>query len=252
MKNPSVTVILPTYNEAENIIPLIRELLKYLPTSAEILVVDDESPDHTAELVKSFCQINRAERHVKFLVRKKNHGLTSSLKDGIVTSTSQVVIWMDCDFSHPPVIVPKLIEAINSGADLALASRFITTNLKDSPRKNHSNSAQLILSRGLNSFISLIFGSGITDYTTGFLAARRKVLNKIPLRGDYGEYCIDFLIRARNAGYQIVEIPYSSPPRLHGESKTAPNLPVLIRHGYGYLKTLVRVFWELKLTHIWK
>lgn len=224
MKHPSTTVILPTYNEAENIIPLIREIQKYIPASSTILVVDDNSPDGTAGLVKTDSQ-------VKLLLRTGNRGLTNSLRDGISATKSDIVAWMDCDFSHPPEVVPKLLSRVERGADIVLASRI----------GNHG------LSLLINRLSMLLFGTSITDYTTGFLAVRREVLHTIPLRGNYGEYCIDLLVRAQAAGYRIEEIPYISPPRRYGRTKTAPNLSIFIHHGYGYMHTLLRLLRTVKI-----
>ncbi len=215
MKHPSLTVIIPTYNERDNIVPLIREIQKYIPASATILVVDDDSPDGTAAHVQT-------NAHVKLLVRTTARGLTNSLRDGIAMSKSDVVLWMDCDFSHPPSVIPKLLKEIERGADIALASR--------------------VRNRGLSLLINIIamlfFGRNITDYTTGFLAARHDILSHIPLRGNYGEYCIDLLVRAQRMEYRIKEIPYVSPPRRGGYSKTS------LRFGYRYLTTVFRLLWS--------
>ncbi len=213
MKHPSLTVILPTYNERDNIVPLIRKIQKYIPASSTILVVDDDSPDGTAVNVQT-------NAHVKLLVRTTARGLTNSLRDGIAMSKSDVVLWMDCDFSHPPSVIPKLLKEIERGADIALASRV----------RNRG------LSLLINTIAMLFFGRNITDYTTGFLAVRRTVLDRIPLLGNYGEYCIDLLVCAQAAGYGIKEIPYISPPRRLGASKTTP-----LGHGVGYITTVLRL-----------
>lgn len=242
MKHPPVTVILPTYNEAENIIPLIRAIQKYTPEGTDILVVDDNSPDGTAGRVRQFIKSHKVQTHVNLLVRTANRGLTNSLKAGITESKSDIVVWMDCDFSHPPEVMPRLLQAIKNGADIATATRF-----RDMAKQNRENATQTKLTSGLNTALSLFFGANITDYTTGFLAVRQTVLDQIPLRGNYGEYCIDLLVRAKGLGYRIEEIPYASPQRIHGESKTAPDLTTFIRHGYGYISTFLRLFWTIKI-----
>lgn len=203
----SLTVLLPTYNEAENINPLIRAIRKLVP-DANILVVDDNSPDGTAKIVKS----------ARVLLRTKNRGLTNSLRDGINSSKTDRVGWMDCDFSHPPDVIPRLLK---QHADIAIAVR------KTYP----------LLSRIINTLCQLLFGTDIHDYTTGFLVARRSVLDAIPLRGNYGEYCIDLLVRAKRKGYKIVEIPYDSPPRYRGTSKTS------LKYGMGYLVAVWNLLW---------
>lgn len=222
MKNPSVTVLLPTYNEVENIVPLIRAILKYISTNSNILIIDDDSPDGTPRVVRRFVTSQKLSKRVSCLVRKKNHGLTNSLKEGIALSRSPILLWMDADFSHPPEVIPKLLSIIENGSDVALASRM------------HNYGLSLFL----NSICMFLFGNNITDYTTGFLAVRRTVVNKIPLRGNYGEYCIDLLVRAKRAGFRIKEIPYVSPPRRHGCSKTS------LYYGFGYLMTIFKILWK--------
>lgn len=204
----SLTILLPTYNEAENINPLITALRKHIP-KAEILVVDDNSPDGTAKIVKNAL----------VLLRKTNRGLTNSLRDGIAQAKTEYVGWMDCDFSHPPNVVPKLLD---TQADIAIAGR----------------ASYPLFSRIINTLCEWCFGRDIHDYTTGFLIAKRGVLQKIPLQGNYGEYCIDLLVRAKRHGYKIAEIPYDSPPRTRGASKTS------LKFGLGYLATIWRLLWK--------
>lgn len=225
MKHTSLTVILPTYNETDNIIPLIRAILNHTPRGTEILVVDDNSPDGTALRVRQFIKTHNTDTHVKLMVRTVNRGLTNSLNAGIVASNSDIVIWMDCDFSHPPEVIPLLLTGIRNGADIALATR------KHMP----------LLTGSLNRCVMALFGRDISDYTTGFLATRRTILQSLPLRGDYGEYCIDLLVRAKRQGYAIREIPYDSPPRKFGASKTAPDILTFARHGLGYVRTVFQL-----------
>lgn len=225
MKPIHITIILPTYNEAENIIPLITSIQKYTPKGTEIIVVDDHSPDDTALRVQQHIDARRLASSIRLMVRFVNRGLTNSLKDGIAKAKGDIILWMDCDFSHPPAILPSLLHAIKQGADIAIASRMNNVGF----------------SRILNNVMMLLFGRDISDYSTGFLGARRLVFQRIPLRGNYGEYCIDFLVRAQHLGYHIAEVPYTSPPRLYGYSKTAPNATTFVRHGLGYLLTLGRL-----------
>lgn len=210
----TTTIILPTYNEAENIALLIASIKKNVP-SASILVVDDNSPDGTAKKVKT-------NTHVRLLLRTKNRGLTNSLQEGINNTKTDIVAWMDCDFSHPPEVLPSLISCIESGADIALAGR-----------KNNSG-----LSFIINRISMFFFGNEISDYTTGFLAIRRTVLDTIPLHGNYGEYCIDLLVRAKRMRFLLKEIPYESPRRVRGYSKTS------WKYGFGYISTIIRLLWK--------
>lgn len=206
----TATIILPTYNEADNIQELIQKLLKL--TDANILVVDDNSPDGTVKKVKP-------HKRVRVIVRKTNRGLTNSLREGITNANTDIVAWMDCDFSHPPEIMAQLIQIVEKGTDIAIAGRKINSGL----------------SRVINIISQILFGKDITDYTTGFLAVKKTVLDDIPLAGFYGEYCIDLLVRAKRKGYTRQELPYDSPPRASGSSKTR------ISYGMYYLWTIIKL-----------
>lgn len=206
----TATIILPTYNEADNIQELIQKLLKL--TDANILVVDDNSPDGTVKKVKP-------HKRVRVIVRKTNRGLTNSLCEGIANAKTDIVAWMDCDFSHPPEIMAQLIQIVEKGTDIAIAGRKINSGL----------------SRVINIISQILFGKDITDYTTGFLAVKKTILDDIPLVGFYGEYCIDLLVRAKRKGYTRQELPYDSPPRASGSSKTR------ISYGMYYLWTIIKL-----------
>jgi dolichol-phosphate mannosyltransferase len=91
----------------------------------------------------------------------------------------------------------------------------------------------------MNRFATLLLGSQVSDYTSGFIAARAKVFGRIRLRGDYGEYCIDFLARAIRYGYRLREVPYVCVPRTAGESKTGANLLDYLQKGRKYVRTVV-------------
>src|SRR5690606_10252799 len=138
---------------------------------------------------------------------------------GIQHAGSDVVLWMDCDLSMPPESIPDLlIQFASPSVDVAIGSRYATGG-RDI---GHSVTGQLF-SRAINLFAGLLLGFHIRDYTSGFVAARRKVFDRLQLRGDYGEYCIDFLYRAGRLGFRVVEVPYDCVERAAGESKTALN-----------------------------
>lgn len=239
MKPHTLTILLPTYNEADNIVPLVKALLQELPQTVTLLVLDDRSPDGTALRVETFIQTSKTKR-VQILVRPKHPGLTNSLCDGIRRTRTEAVGWMDCDFSHPPEVMRALYNRFNASTDIVIASRFA----RGGKQKSGESEAGARLSSLLNSLCRIFFGRSITDYTTGFLIAKRNVLKDIPLRGSYGEYCIDFLVRAKRKGYTIEEVPFISPPRRFGTSKTAPNFRMLLVRGLGYAKTFIRLIVE--------
>ncbi len=228
-----VTVVLPTYDERENIGPLIERILASVGQPVEIIVVDDDSPDLTWQVVE---EIATEDQRVSLLRRMDERGLTSALMAGIGLARGEVIAWMDCDLSMPPEVLPALLEAVGV-ADIAVGSRYI----RGGADIGHSLVGRLF-SRTINLWAALFLGWGVKDYTSGFMAVRRCVFESIELRGDYGEYCIDLLARAQRLGFTIREVPYHCVPRLEGQSKTATNPWGYIRRGWKYVLTVIRLW----------
>lgn len=228
------SIILPTYNERENITSLIREIIEKVNPS-EIIIVDDDSPDRTWEVVE-----NLADPRVRLIRRVKERGLTSAIKEGISASTGDVVVWMDCDFSMPPSVIPELLRTLE-GSDIAIGSRYV-----HSGKDNRDSFRERIGSWMVNRLAKLLLDPSISDYTSGFVAARKDIFSPeldsgINLEGDYGEYCIDLLYRAKTRGLTVKEVPYICITRRHGESKTATNIFKYLKRGMGYLYTILRL-----------
>lgn len=244
MKNtqPLVCTVLPTYNERDNIGPLIEGVLAHAITPHLVLVVDDNSPDGTWQVVEAIAaRLNTGPTpRVALLRRIDEKGLTSAIQAGIDTAIhtygAAIVTWMDCDLSMPPADVPRLVQAVLDGADVAVGSRWIPGGADVA----HGWMART-LSRVINTYAMLVVGSQVRDYTSGFIAGRAHVFAAIRLRGDYGEYCIDLLGRSLRAGYRIVEVPYHCVPRHTGESKTGINLWDYLVKGRKYVSAAWRV-----------
>jgi dolichol-phosphate mannosyltransferase len=235
--------VLPTYNERENIEPLIRGVLESAVTPHLVLVVDDNSPDGTAEVVATVAAtLNTPTTTNVILVRRVGEkGLTSAIQRGIDeaihTYGAEIVTWMDCDLSMPPADIPKLVRLITEGgADLAVGSRWIAGGADVA----HGAMART-LSWIINRFAMLVVGGQVHDYTSGFIAGRAALFQQIRLQGDYGEYCIDLLGRAQRAGYVIKEAPYVCVPRTAGDSKTGANLWDYLVKGRKYVATVWRL-----------
>ena len=227
-----VSVVLPTYNERENIGELIERTLAAVQQPVEVIVVDDDSPDGTWQVVQAMAE---QEPRIRLLRRMDERGLTSALMAGIGLAQGGVVTWMDCDLSMPPEVLPALLAATGQ-ADVVAGSRYVSGGHDD----GRSLTGQLF-SRTINLAASLLLGWRIKDYTSGFLAVRRPVFDRIPLRGDYGEYCIDLLARAQRLGFTVREVPYHCAPRLRGESKTATSAAGYIKRGWKYVVTILRL-----------
>jgi dolichol-phosphate mannosyltransferase len=238
----SLTVILPTYNERDNIPILIDGILRHVTTPVQILVVDDNSPDETWKVAE---EIAGGEPRVRLMRRMTERGLTSAIWSGIQAAGTDAVSWMDCDLAMPPETIPQLLECLAQGADIAVGSRYV----RGGSDPGHSLTARAF-SVTINLFASLLLGRGLRDYTSGFIAARRTIFRtsdsvpsrpsespELVLRGDYGEYCIDLLARAQMAGLKMREVPYTCGARFSGKSKTGSNPVDYLRRGRKYVTT---------------
>jgi len=233
-----VSVIFPTYNERDNIGPLVREVLKYTPPNTEVVVVDDDSPDGTWKVVE---ELAKELPNVYLLRRMDKRGLASALRDGIAFSKGEIIVWSDCDFSMPPHKIKDLLKGISGGLDVAVGSRYVKGGGVQIVSGSNDTLLGYLMSVTLNRFIRAILGRDFGDYTSGFIAFRRRVLDKITLRGDYGEYFIDFIHRARTLGYKIAEIPYMCVERRTGVGKTGQKFSDFIRKGWKYVWLTIKL-----------
>jgi len=212
-----VSVIIPTYNESENIIQLLKSIGEHLPKNiaVEAIVVDDNSPDGTGRIVDDY--INDEQNEIGYTVgiihRKTKSGLSSAILDGIGHSSGETIVVMDSDFSHPPKIIPRLIEEIEiSKYDIVIASRFVTGGTIKGwsiKRKLISKTAKGIAKAGL--------GVNESDPMSGFFAFRRKILDGIKLDAIGYKVLLEILVKTKDI--KIKEIPYTFTNRTLGSSK---------------------------------
>lgn len=237
----SVSIVLPTYNEAGHIRDLVLEIARSVSMTGipdvEIIVVDDDSPDRTWEIVST---MSCPDAEVRSIRRVANRGLTSSLNEGISVSCKEVIVWLDADFSQPPDCIPQLLEKIAEGFDVVVNSRYIEGGGEN--RSGTGGRLQLFLSKYLNRMLQHVLIPSFYDYTSGFIAVRREVFSTLRLQGDYGEYFIDFIYRVLRAGrYKVCELPYIMQPRRSGTSKTGSNLVDFMLRGWKYLGIILRL-----------
>ncbi|MCJ7581183.1 MAG: polyprenol monophosphomannose synthase [Candidatus Aminicenantes bacterium] len=228
-----ISVVLPTYNEKENIVVLIENIFSHLDQNTEVLVVDDNSPDGTWQIVE---ELTETYPNLRLLRRLDKRGLTSALNDGIKAAKGDIVAWMDCDLSMPPEKLKELKDKIDEGYDAAVASRFVKGGGVEIRTGSTDTVFAYILSLCLNRFIQTILDSSFKDYTSGFIMIKKSILEEIPLKGDYGEYFIDLIHRTRKKGYKTIEIPYLCRARNQGVSKTGTNIFQYLKRGSKYLK----------------
>ena len=209
---------IPTYNERDNLEPLVRALADVVDLARDsVLVIDDGSPDGTGELADRLA----AELPwVSVLHRRHKEGIGAAYLAAFpvaLATGAELVLQMDCDFSHDPQDVPRLIAACVDGADLALGSRWVPGG----GTANWGLSRRLI-SRGGSLYARLLLGVGVRDLTGGFKCFRRQVLETIDLgavtaRG-YG-FQIETTYRALRAGFRVAELPITFVDRRVGQSK---------------------------------
>lgn len=235
------SIILPTYNEVENIVPLIQAIEQQLGTiKHEIVVVDDNSPDGTSLSVNDYIE-KKNKKNIHLEIRTKNRGLRQSIEHGIKKAQGKVIVWMDCDFSMPPEHIPKLIQEIEHGYDIVVGSRFIPGGKQKKITEKESVIA-VVLSTCVNKVLQFIFQVEFYDFTSGFIAIKKHVIEELlPLRGEYGEYFIDLIVRAFRKDKKIKELAYINKPRLAGISKTAPTLPLLATRVRQYSHAIFRL-----------
>ncbi len=209
-------LVLPTYNEAENIEPFVATVLPKLPEDARILVVDDSSPDGTGRIADRLAE---AEERVEVLHRTEKEGLGPAYIAGFRKALGEgagLILEMDADFSHDPAYLPRLLEAAKR-ADLVIGSRYV-----EGGGVSNWGAVRRGISRGGSAYARLVLGVEIKDLTGGFKCFRREVLEAIDLDSvDARGYAfqVEVTYRALRAGFRVVEVPIVFRDRHAGSSK---------------------------------
>lgn len=229
-------VVIPTYNEHDNIERLIDQVLLQAP-SLHVLVVDDNSPDGTGQLAD---QLAKKYERVKVLHRAGKMGLGSAYRDGFrhaIDLGAEYLIEMDADFSHDPAILPVFLEQIKTH-DLVIGSRYLNgISVVNWPLR------RLMLSYGANWYTRLITGLTIMDCTSGFKCFRRNLIERIDLdrvRSDGYSFQIEMNFRSAEQGARICEVPIIFIDRRAGQSKMSKRI----------VREAVTMVWKLKLGSI--
>jgi dolichol-phosphate mannosyltransferase len=241
----TLSIIVPTYNESENILRLLERIRSNIPVNiaAEIIVVDDNSPDGTGKLVEGYIRTKIDSPHliqqenngsnsiVRIIHSQSKNGLISAILRGIRSSTGRNILVMDADFSHPPEMIPKMLrELLNSNFDLVVASRYVNgSSIVGWPVKRRliSSSASKIARHGLKV-------GDVKDPMSGFFLIRREVLENITFDTAGYKLLLEILVKVKNL--RIKELPYTFRNRSYGESKLDSGVAI------DYLRAVWRLY----------
>ncbi|MBU4342211.1 MAG: polyprenol monophosphomannose synthase [Candidatus Altiarchaeales archaeon] len=213
-----VSIVIPTYNERENIEKLLPEIFGIFDRGGidgSVIVVDDNSPDGTADAVEGL----KREFPITLIRRQEKGGIGSAYITGFGKALEQgadVIMEMDADFSHSPEEIPNFVREIES-SDVVIGSRYI----KDGEIENW-NFIRRIISKGGNLVARILLGLDVEDVTTGYRAYRRETLEGIELgsiESNGYAFQAEMLVRARERGFSIKEMPITFRDRVHGKSK---------------------------------
>jgi dolichol-phosphate mannosyltransferase len=233
----SYSVILPTLNEVGHINSLIKDISNNFDKhniEYEIIIVDDNSVDGTVEEISNI-------KNARTIIHKrtgKKKSLVDSINEGINLSNKENIIWMDADYSHPPNYIEEFIKLKNNNLDLIVCSRFLKESTRYYNNQNKKKAGIDFLSNFLNKICKIFLFSDFTDYTSGYICIKKKIIKSIKLKGYYGDYFITLITTCKIAGYNILEIPFEEKERASGNSKTTGNKLSLIIKCYFYFTAL--------------
>lgn len=211
-----VSFVVPTYNERQNLSRLVSALSERVPRGVayEIVVVDDASPDGTADVARDLA----GKHPLRLVPRPRKSGLGSAYRDGFLAAKGDVIFEMDADLSHDPRFVPALLAAVQAGADIAVGSRYVPGGVV----VGWSKYRKLVSGVG-NTLARAMLSLGVRDATSGYRAYARAAADVVQLaRSDGYAFQVEALHLARQRGLRIVEVPITFENRIAGKSKLGP------------------------------
>jgi len=229
-----VSIIIPTYNESQNIIKILKSIGDNLPKNffTEAIVVDDNSPDGTGKIVEDYLKTVKkiASHTIDIIHRTTKKGLSSAILKGVQHAKGETILVMDCDFSHPPQIIPRMLDTLKKyRCDIVVASRYVKGGqihgwpLK---RKLMSRFATLIAKKGL--------GVKTSDPMSGFFAFNRAIINGLKFDAIGYKMLLEILVKTK--GVTVKEIPYTFTDRKFGSSK------VTLSTTIDYAKSVYKLY----------
>jgi len=230
------SVILPTYNERENL-PIIYYLLdkvfKEAKLSYEVVIVDDSSPDNTLEVAEAIRD-SYGEKHVKIVSRKGKLGLGTAYIAGLKATKGDRIILMDADLSHHPKFIPQMVELMEK------TKVQIVTGTRYAPGGGVYgwNIKRKLTSKGANFLADFLLNPGVSDLTGSFRLYERKVLEQILPQIQCKGYAfqMEIIVRSKKAGFQVNEVPITFVDRIYGESKLGSKEIIM------YIQGLIQLF----------
>ena len=238
MSDPDLSFILATYNEKDTIVPLIERVLRVLGRyDLEIILVDDSSPDGTAQLVRDI-----ADPRVNVIERRRGRGLASAYMRGIIESRGKILCWMDADGCMPVEMIPDMISQLQE-ADAVVGSRFVGGG------KDDRDFIRVFTSKMIIGFARTVLGCRTKDIDSGFIVMKRDCLDgALFAPSGYGEYFIELIANLERKGYIVVEAGYAFRDRNadEGQSKSFNGWLRFLKLGCKYgLRVLRCRIWPL-------
>jgi dolichol-phosphate mannosyltransferase len=228
-----LSIVLPTYNESQNIVRMLNSIAETLPedSAAEIIVVDDNSPDGTADIASRHAKniLSYKKLNVEVVRRQSKLGLSSAILAGVQSANGDIILAMDGDFSHPPQIIPHIIESLlNSNYDIVIASRYVKGgSVIGWPFKRR------LMSRGATKIAQYGLGIEVKDPVSGFFAFRRHIIQGLKFDALGYKMLLELLVKAKGA--RVKEVPYTFTNRRAGTSKL----------GASVMLDYIRAVWHL-------
>ncbi len=231
-----LSIVLPTYNESQNIIKMLDSIVQtlspYSAAGAEIIVVDDNSPDGTAEIASIYAKniSNNKKLHVQVIRREGKFGLSSAIVAGLQSATGDMLVVMDGDFSHPPQVIPSIIDALqDSSYDIVVASRYVKGgSIIGWPFKRR------LMSKGATKIAQYGLGIEVKDPVSGFFAFRRHIIRGIKFDAIGYKMLLEILVKTKGA--RVKEVPYTFINRRIGTSKLDASVM------FDYIRAVMRLY----------
>jgi len=233
-KKPQVSIIIPTYNESKNIIQILKSVQKHIPLDirAQTIVVDDNSPDGTGTIVDEYVNSIKKIANQTFDVihRTTKNGLSSAILNGVRQAQGDLILVMDSDFSHPPQVIPKMIEALKKyQCDIVVASRYISGG----EIKNWSIKRKII-SKIATNIAKHSLSVNVKDPMSGFFIFKKQLLNGLSFDALGYKILLEILVKTKNAS--VAEIPYTFQDREIGSSKLSGKII------FDYIKSVWKLY----------